>query len=155
MKTLRRSDIESMKQELTVLVNPERFLGGSSDYDYSWIIEKFSDGSNYYQDSQGNIYIYVTLPEVVITGSTSIKISTTAEATWETEDSSSGITGNALPSLSTPCTCGACSNFDAMNNPHNANGADGSNLKVWNPIGELIFKMFVLKHDPCCAWSWK
>ena len=40
MKTLRRSDIESMKQELTVLVNPEKYFGGAKgehDDPYSYV----------------------------------------------------------------------------------------------------------------------
>ena len=143
MKTLRKSDIESMKQELTVLVNPEKYFGGAKgDHDDPYSQNEFfamlesGTWAGGYVEGWG----YGTaIVEVIGSGT------------------ASGSSGNGSNSNtpSTPCTCGACSNFDAMNNPHNANGADKSNNSVWNPIGELLWKMFLLKHDPCCAWSWK
>jgi hypothetical protein len=39
MRTLRKADIESMKRELQVLKDPEKFLGGTKgDYDDLFIL---------------------------------------------------------------------------------------------------------------------
>ena len=74
MKTLRKSDIETMERELKVLVNPERILGGAKgDWDDPYTQEEWNSmlesgtwTTGGFVDGMG----YVAA-EVIITGSTS------------------------------------------------------------------------------------
>jgi natural product precursor len=50
------------------------------------------------------------------------------------------------------CRCEACINFEFRNNPYALKGADKSNNALMTPLGEYIWKEFILKHASCCPW---
>lgn len=158
MKTLRKTYLESMERELTpMLENEKRQIVGGWDFGF------LPSGCGFYFiDNDGNYNVY--LNEVVVTGTgggnsfSGSALTGSAFGSWDNGDDSSNTGTGSLTISSTSstvtvsCECGACTNFDAMNNPFGLGGADKSNNAFFNSLGEWLMKKFILKHDPCCAW---